>query len=130
MKKLTLCLLILYAQLGFGESRPGFSGCGDYVLKGVVVKNTIATIKNSPVIYKINPKTTSEMHFSFSSAQDLSLVSPYLDVPTTLKVRINKKMDGTNGEIAEVNGVSIRKPNPLEPHSDSGIFLQASRGCQ
>lgn len=113
----------------FSEEKPGFTQCGDYVLKGVLVKNPSDTTKTNPVIYKVNLKTKSEMTFTFV-ASDLGLVSSYLDVPTTMKVKILKKMEGTKGEIAEVNGVSIRKPNPVDPYTDSGIFFQSARHCQ
>jgi hypothetical protein len=129
MKKWILLSTLLVSASGFSEEKPGFTQCGDYVVKGVLIQNTTDTTKVNPVIYKVNQKTKSEMAFTFK-AEDLGLVSSYLDVPTTMKVKILKKMEGTKGEIAEVNGVSIRKPNPLDPYSDSGIFFQSARHCQ
>ena len=127
--KIFVTILMYIISQSWAAEKPGFAGCGDYVLKGVLVKNTGESSQSSPVLYQVNQKTQSQMQFTFQSAQDLLLVSSYLDVPTTMKVRILKKMDGTKGEIHEVNGVSIRKPNPLVPFSDSGIFLQSLKNC-
>lgn len=119
MKKWISLLIILATSLSMAKEKPGFTGCGDYVLKGKLVNN----------IYVINPTAKTEMTFTFTP-QDLTLMSSYLDVPTTLKVKILKKMEGNRGEISEVNGVSIRKPNLKDPYTDSGIFFQSARYCQ
>jgi hypothetical protein len=105
------------------ESLPGFVGCGEYRIKGVLVKNL------DIIIYKTNTKTNSEMSFTIKEDKDLVLLSSYLNAPTEIRAEITKKMDGTKGEIEHISKISLRKPNPLEPLKDSGIFLITSKAC-
>jgi hypothetical protein len=122
MIKLIMLFIVLNSTSIDAQTHPGFAGCGEYLLKGVLVKNT-------PVLYKVNGGTNSEMQFKIKESDDLVLISSYLDVPTEIKAHINKVMDGTRGEIDHISKVTLRKSNPLEPLKDSGIFLTTPGSC-
>lgn len=127
MMKLILILLISLNVKA--QPLSGFMGCGEYLLKGVLVKNTVDTKKYGLFIYKTNVQTKSEMQFVIKEANDFALMSSYLDVPTQMKAHINKIMDGTRNEISHIKNVSIRINNPLNQQRNSGIDLISKKDC-
>ncbi|MGZ3788647.1 MAG: hypothetical protein ACXVLQ_09000 [Bacteriovorax sp.] len=129
MIKFPVLFLLLISTGLWAETTPGFRGCGEYLLKGVLVKNGSKKKELGIVLYKTNMKTISEMQFAVKEREDLVLVSSYLDKPTEIKAHINKIMNGTSGEIDHISKVSLRKSNPLEPFKDSGIFLITPTPC-
>jgi hypothetical protein len=107
------------------EEQIGFRGCGEYVLKGELVKDKIY-----PVVYKTNIGTKSEMSFSIEASDDLVLISGYMNIPTEIRASISKLMNGTKGEINHISKLTLRRSNPLDPLKDSGIFLITSKPCK
>lgn len=126
--KSAVIFFTFFASGLLAETLPGFSGCGEYLLKGVLVKNSIKEFP--PVIYKVNAKSKSELQFTIKESADLSVISSYLDMPTEISAQIDKAMDGTKGEIRQITKLTLRRSNPLEPLSDSGIFLITPKNCR
>lgn len=137
MKLIVLFSVLISFSLS-AQELPGFAGCGDYLIKGILVKNSLSKSGRnekdkkelSPVIYRTNSGTNSEMQFFIKESEDLVLISSYLDTPTEIKAHIYKVMDGTKGEIGHISKVTLRKSNPLEPLKDSGIFLLTPKACR
>lgn len=130
MIKLSILFLALNPANINAQDLPGFKGCGEYLLRGVLVKNSNGKNELSPVVYQTNGGTNSEMQFKIKEREDLVLISSYLDTPSEIKAQINKVMDGTRGEIEHISKVSLRKANPLDALSDSGIFLITPKACR
>ena len=128
MMKLVVILLFTSLTLN-AQELSGFVGCGEYLLKGVLVKNKKDREKFGLFIYKTNVRTKSEMQFIIKESEDLTLIASYLDIPTEISAHINKKMNGTRGEINHITKVSLRKNNPLNPIINSGINLILSKDC-
>ena len=129
MIKASLFFSLLISFNVYAENAQGFDGCGDYLLKGMVVENSDKD-KISSFVYKVNIGTKSEVIFDFKDSEDLLIVTGYLDIPSEIKVSINKEMDGTLGEIEHLEKISFRKSNPLEPSNDSGIFFKKAKPCK
>lgn len=108
-----------------------FEGCGNYILKGVLVKSESDSDQKKwgAVYYKINKKTQSEMKFKITNSDDLSKVSGYLNIPSELNVVIEKKINGTEGEIASINQVKLRSVHGLNFSENNGMFLEKLKGC-
>ncbi len=128
MMKLVVILLFTSLTLK-AQELSGFAGCGEYLLRGVLVENKKEHKKFGLFLYKTNATTKSEMQFIIKASEDITLISSYLDVPTEIRADINKKMDGTRGEINHIKKVILRKNNPLNPMKNSGIDLISSKEC-
>lgn len=129
MIKFSILFLQLISANVRAQTSPGFSGCGEYLIKGVLEKNSIDKKRLGIVIYKTNTNTYSEMQFSVKKREDLVLITPYLNKPTEITAHINKNMNGTIGEIENISKVVLRKSNPLEPLKDSGLFFITAEPC-
>lgn len=123
MIRLILLTLVLFPAALKADTDPGFKGCGEYLVKGIYTK-----IENQ-LIYKVNAGTVSEMRFSFSRPEDMSALGSYLEVPTVIKADILTPMDGTKGVLRSISSLSIRKPDPLNPLKDTGLFFQTNKPC-
>lgn len=121
------CLLITPLK---AEVQSGFQGCGEYVLKGIVVAIKEPLENEFPMKYKVNIGSKSEMTFSVKLRDDAILMGSYLKQPTTMKVEILEKMDGTIGVVDNIIKIGLRMPDPLNPTSDTGIFLQNKKACK
>ncbi|MDD4976165.1 MAG: hypothetical protein PHY93_17545 [Bacteriovorax sp.] len=128
MKIFTLLLFFISLNLK-AQQLTGFRGCGEYTLKGILVKNTIDFKQNGIFFYKTYLHTKSEMQFVIKDSADLALISSYLNVPTIMKAHITKMMDGTRGEINHISKVSLRINNPLDQLRNSGVDLITSKNC-
>jgi hypothetical protein len=124
IKNIAIFLVLISSQI-HAEEQIGFHGCGEYVLKGELVKDKI-----NPVVYKTNIGTKSEMSFSIENSDDLILISGYMNKPTEISASISKLMNGTRGEINHISKLALRRNNPLDPLIDSGIFLITPKSCK
>lgn len=115
----------------FSESRPGgahgFDQCGRYRLRGKLVLSPAA---DTPVVYRVNEGTRSQLEFRLSSSEDLAQVSAHLDQPTELEADIAKPLDGTQGELSGLGAVRLRFPDPLRPDRDGGIMKLTPLDCR
>lgn len=131
MKNIFLILIACWSQILLADDVPGYQGCGEYLFKGILVKNTSKNGKvgDPPVIYKVNAKTKSEMNFTIKLPEDLSLISSYLDQPSQLSAEINEEMDGTKGELEKIKKIGLRKSDPLNSSIDTGVFIISKKEC-
>jgi hypothetical protein len=129
MKNLIFFMLFMSQSLN-AQELTGFAGCGEYLLKGVLVKNKKNVKMRGPLIYKTNVQTKSEMQFIIKESDDLALLVPYVNIPTEIRANVSKMMDGTKGEIHRISKISLRKNNPLVVVKNSGMLLIHSQDCQ
>jgi hypothetical protein len=73
-------------------------------------------------------QTRSETVFSVPALEAVKLI-PYKDKPVRASVLILKRFDGTRAEVAEVEGVALRRPDPLRPAQDSRFTLKKKKTC-
>lgn len=128
MKIFFLIAISFSSRLLLAGQEPGYQGCGEYLIKGVLVKNHLKNEEEAPVLYKVNTKTKSEMTFKIKLPEDLALISSYLDQAGQLTAEINEEMDGTKGELEKITKVGLRKSDPLNP-TDTGLFLISKKEC-
>ena len=97
--------------------------CGEYNITG-----TVRMIKNTPFIV-VNEHTLSESVLAIPIEEE-PRVAPYLNRPCELRAMLNKKMDGTKGEVNTLKEITLRVPNPLNDKPDTGFTLLKKRPCQ
>lgn len=129
MKILFLIVLTCSSQAILATEVPGYQGCGEYLFKGVLVKNPSKAEGEAPVLYKVNAKTKSEMIFRIKLPEDLSVISSYLEQPSQLSAEINAEMDGTKGELEKIKKIALRKSDPLNSSADTGLFSISKKAC-
>ena len=118
MKKMIFILMLVYVH----SSVFGFEGCGEYIFKGKLKQ------ESGMMIYVVYEHSRSEMRFNIPLKEDVQKLALMLDAPSSFKAKILKPMDGTKGEIQDVNEISKRFPNPLSA-DDTGIKRTSSLKC-
>lgn len=111
-------LLLLVPQISFAD----LSSCGEYQVRAVVRAG-----KTSHVII-VNEKTRSELTLTMPIVERLKL-APYVDRAISAVVLLNKKFDGTKGEVDNIISIESRIPDPLSP-LDTGIKLIKKVECK
>lgn len=99
--------LVLLSSNVFAQE---FSGCGEYVFKGVLKHDEHSPLK---MIYVVNEGTKSQMTFDLIERDDVVKLSLMLDLPSTFKASITKPMNGTKGVLSFPSEIARRVPNPL-----------------
>lgn len=92
-----------------------FEGCGDYVLRGVLMPFTDDQFK---VRYTVLQNTQSQHYFYFKDQKYFQIMAPHLNQFTKIVVSIRKKLNGNAGEISSVQRVERAFPNPLRLEGD------------
>ena len=104
----------------------GFEGCGKYQFKGILREYKGAAFK---MAYIVNEGTGSQMVFNLKTQENVYLLIPLLNKPSSFKGNILELMDGTLGAVDELSAISIRFPNPLSAN-DTGIKLIQPMKCK
>lgn len=110
--------LLLIPQISLAD----LSGCGEYQVRAVVRAGTVG----HEII--VNEKTQSELTLTMPIVDRLKL-APYVDRAITAVVLLNKKFDGTKGEIDHIISIEARIPDPLSP-TDTGLKLVKKTDCK
>ncbi|MBC7428710.1 MAG: hypothetical protein H7336_08880 [Bacteriovorax sp.] len=103
-----------------------FSGCGEYIFKGVLKHDEHAHLK---MIYVVNEGTKSQMTFNLIERDDVQKLALMLDLPSTFKASIIKNMDGTRGALSFPSEIASRFPNPLSKN-ETGITKIKNFKCE
>lgn len=109
-----ILLLISFSSHAFSQE---FTGCGEYILKGIFKYDEYAPFKT---VYIVHEGSNSQMIFRVIEKADVVKIALMIDHPSTLKASITKPMDGTSGVITLLNEIELRFPDPLNS-SDTGI---------
>ena len=96
--------------------------CGEYKISGVA-----RMIKNTPYLV-INEHTLSEYILSLPISEEPK-IAPYINRPFELTALIEKKFNGTKGQIKSLKGITHRIPNPLGQQPDTGLKLIKKITC-
>lgn len=123
-----MIILINFIILFFSPVRAEYVGaptnCGRYEIAGIVEKNK----DGIGYLYKVNKGTMSEHNLIISQEIEPKVVS-YIDRPSKIKAKLLMKFDGTKGEISNIEEISMRIPNPLEPMNDNGFKFLSKESC-
>lgn len=111
------CIFLITLVFSFNAYSQDFSGCGEYLFKGVLRHDEQAPLK---LKYVVNENTNSQMIFTLLEKEDVKKLAIMIDLPTTMKANITKPMDGTKGVITFPSEIGRRLPNPLVS-KDTGI---------
>lgn len=122
MIKMIAIINILLASALYSQD---FKGCGEYLFKGILKEGTEASPK---VIYVVNEGTKSEQKFEIAKKEDLLRLSLFMNMPSSFKGKIMKRMDGTKGVVQDPTEIARRFPDPLSG-SDTGISLIKASKC-
>lgn len=106
-----------------GRPYENFQGCGIYWVAGIVRTTKLG------FFIVVNEKTGSEYTLKSSILEEPKL-APYIDRPMQALVVIAQKLNGTIGEIARVDTVKDRIPNPLHPVFDTGFRIIKKLECK
>jgi hypothetical protein len=115
MKAIVMLASFFLSSILFAQD---FRGCGDYLFRGVLKEDK----------YIVNEGTKSEMVFELIDNEDFLKLSAFLNMPSSFKGSIIKKMDGTKGVVKGSTEIFRRFPNPLNP-KDTGITLIKKSVC-
>lgn len=128
--KIKFLIMVSFLTLSQGllaeeNSKPyeAFQGCGEYFAAGTVHST------KAGYFLVINEKTRSEYTFK-SPIPEEPKFAPYVDKPLLARITINKKIDGTRGDLEKVLKVEHRIPNPLHPILDTGFRLIKRMECK
>lgn len=113
-----LLLFLLIPQISQAE----LSSCGEYEVRAIVQAGKIG----HEIV--VNAKTRSELTLTMPIEERIKL-APYIGSAITAKVVLNKKFDGTKGEIDSIISIEKRLPDPLNP-KDTGLKLIKKTECQ
>lgn len=126
-----LLLLALYnfsqvhAQSANTDFKRSPQECGQYLINGIIKSSN----QSKPtIILVVNEGTKSEFTFTFASTEDDLAYNIYRDKDVVLKANIQKKLNGTTGEISKVLEIKKRIPNPLSS-KDTGFHLVEKMKC-
>ncbi|MBC7538449.1 MAG: hypothetical protein H7281_06490 [Bacteriovorax sp.] len=114
MIKLFLLISLMSSSCLFAQE---FSGCGEYLFKGILRHDEHAPLK---MIYVVNEGTKSQLNFDLIEKDDVIKLALVLNLPTTITGNIEKPMDGTKGSLTMPTEIARRFPNPLK-NNDTGI---------
>jgi hypothetical protein len=96
--------------------------CGVYDLNGVVRAGSAG--------YRIVTGEGSKSETVFSvSAAEVAKLFPYKNAPVTVSAVITKKFDGTRAQVAHIDQIQIRVPDPLSGALDTNYTLKEKRDC-
>lgn len=114
-------LILVFFTCAMATNSFSADQCGIYVLNGIFRKSA-DPIKNS--VYVVNEGKRSELKFKIIRPLDLVRLSLSNSQPTSIKVKVLKKMDSTLGEIDEVLSSDPRFINPLSEKAINMILLE------
>lgn len=111
-------ILLLVPQISLAD----LSSCGEYQIRAVVRASKVG----HDII--VNEKTQSELTLTMPIVERMKL-APYVDRDITAVALLNKKFDGTKGEIDQIISIESRIPDPLSP-GDTGLKLIKKTACK
>ncbi len=101
------------------------SDCGVYEIYGKMTKNK----KGPGFLYLVNQGTLSEYKFSLLPQHEIKL-SPYIDLSSKIKARINKRITGYQGEFAAIESAEVVAPDAAMLTKNHGFYLISREKCQ
>ena len=116
LKKFPFFLFLLSAPLFAADLHPA---CGSYEMSGFIRKGA----KHYSIA--IAEGTNSEKHFILPFIEELKTL-PYVNLPVKVIVNLSKR----NGEIASVDTIAQRVPDPLHPGKDSYFKQLKAAPCK
>ena len=127
MKVNILLLSFLVSLLGVSNLfAQEFSGCGEYIFKGVLKSDEHAPLK---LMYVVNEGTKSQMTFNLIERDDVPKLALMLDLHSTFRASITKNMNGSQGVLSFPTEIARRFPNPLS-NKEMGISKLKSFKCE
>ncbi|MGZ3788645.1 MAG: hypothetical protein ACXVLQ_08990 [Bacteriovorax sp.] len=118
MKFLKLVLFITLIT-----NAPHAFSCGEYLIKAEVV------MKNGLVFLVINPETKSEINLR-ASFKETPKLAPYIKRFIEAKIKIEKPMDATRGEVESIEGIKVIVPAPLMSGKGTEMKMIKSMDCK
>jgi glutaredoxin 2 len=118
--KLIIFFFFLLNKNSFAEIE-----CGKYQLRGFVIESTSKT----GLYLLLNEKTTSEYRFKIG-LDDESSIFPYLDQDIQLIGNINKKANGYNAEVVNIEQIKVIAPEVFNLSKVDALFLLKKKKCK
>jgi hypothetical protein len=115
------CLFFAYNT--YAETQMMLNDCGEYQASGIV-----RIVNNAPFII-INERTMSEYVLSIPINEEPK-VAPFVNRHFTFTGTIEKKMNGTKGEIKLLKNLDLKVPNPLNGSKDSRLLKIKDITCK
>lgn len=117
---LSLTIFIQIAQATSGNLK-----CGIYELQGIVEKNK----DGAGYLYIVNKDTHSQFKFSIPSSMQIQ-IAPYVDRPSSVTVKIAKKVNNFNGEFTSIDNISRRIEDPLGTLGEKSVIYKSKLECE
>lgn len=116
-------LKIVLVILTLVSSQASVGSCGTYLVNAqVIMKNGLSSLV-------INPGTKSEINLKVEFNESAKL-SPYIDRLIETKVKIEEKMDHTQGVVASLGQITPLVSDPLSPSKGTKFQLIQKADCK
>jgi hypothetical protein len=118
-----MLFFLIFAKHVFADAHIMTGKCGEYKILG-----RARVINNTPVII-VNERTMSEYVLSIPVEEEPKL-APYINRHFKFSGTIEKKLNGTKGEIKLLKELELVVPNPLNGSKDSGLMKIKDISCK
>ncbi|MDD4976456.1 MAG: hypothetical protein PHY93_19010 [Bacteriovorax sp.] len=115
-------VLKLFLLIALINAPQAFS-CGDYLIQAEVV------MKNGVSFLVINPGSESEINLKVAFKETPKL-APYIGRFIQTKIKIERPMDATRGEVASIEGIKVLVPDPLLSGKGTSMKMIKSMDCK